>query len=122
MTVTTVVKNSTFAHLNDDRTFRIKQQTSSIEREMVVDITIGSTVTYTTGGITIDFTQAGMKTFVYYCDIVHNGYVLPVVYVPSATNDATAGKLKFYDSSGVELTNGSTAMQSAAIRVIIRGI
>ena len=122
MTATTVVKNATFAHLNDDRTSRIKQQTSSIEREIVADITIGSTVTYTTGGITIDFTQVGMKTFVYYCDIIHNGYILPVKFVPATGNAAATGKLMFYDNTGVELGAGSVAAESAAIRVIIRGV
>lgn len=121
MTATTVVINSTFAHLNDDRSMRIKQQTSSVEKEAVVTVTIGSTVTYTTGGIVIDFSQIRNWKTVYYCDIIMNSYVLPVVYIPSTNNVSSTGKFKFYDNTGTELAPGSTAAESTVITCLIRG-
>ena len=121
MTATAIAINSTFRHLTQDRSLRIKQNATSLEREAVVDITTQSTV-YTTNGITLNFSKIMGFTQVYLVDVVHNGYVLPVKFVPASKNDAATGKMIAYDSSGVELGAGSTAFESKAPRCIIRGI
>lgn len=121
MTARTVAVNSTWAHISDDRSMRIKQNTSSLEKEAVVDITFASTDTYTTGGLTIDFSVIRNFKTVYFCDIIYNGYVLPIQYVASATNDAKTGKLKAFDSTGAELGAGSAVLESVKLTVVIRG-
>src|SRR5438093_8862504 len=103
----TVALVTAFGHLNDDRTLTLRQNSASRERSAVVDITFDGAGTYTTGGVIVDFT--GIRRFkqVYFLDVGHTTYVLPVNFVPGAGNDASLGKLKFFDSSGAELGAGS---------------
>lgn len=113
--------NSTFTHLNG-RNLHLKNNTPCREREAIVDIAFDSTDTYETGGMTANFSVVEGFRQVYICDIAHKTYGLAVEFIPDASNSASLGKLKFYDSSGVELSSGSTAIQSQTLRCRIRGI
>lgn len=121
MTARTVAVNTTWAHISDDRSMRIKQNSSSLEKEAVVDITFASTDTYTTGGLLVDLTVIRNFKTVYFCDIVFNGYVLPINFVAGANNSAALGKFKAFDNTGVELGAGSAALESIKLTVVIRG-
>lgn len=118
----TIALDATFTHLMGDRSLKTKQNSTSREREAVVTITVGAGDTYTTNGVTLDFTQIRLFSQVYLVNVCHNGYVLPVQYIPAAGNAAATGKMKFFDSSGAELGNGSAAIQNKVIKCIIRGI
>lgn len=121
MTARSVTVNTTWAHISDDRSMRIKQNSSSLEKEAVADITFASTDTYTTGGIVVDLTAIRNLKVVYFAEVVYNEYVLKIDFVPGTGNAASLGKFKAYDSSGVELINGSTALESKKITVVLRG-
>ena len=118
----TITLNSTFAHLNDDRTSSVKQNSASRERSVVCDILVGEFDTYVTNGIILDFSKIRRFSQVYVCEVAHKSYGLAVQFVPAVENDAATGKLKFFDDTGVELTNGSAVIQGVTLRVIIRGI
>ena len=118
----TIAINSTFTHLNQDRTLSVKQNCASREREAIVDITFSNSDTYTTNGFTLDFSKIRNFKEVYFLDPVHNSYGLPVQFIPSAGNVSSTGKLKFFDDTGAELGSGSSAIQNVVIRAVIRGI
>lgn len=116
-----ITMNSTFTHLNG-RNLYIKPTTTSREREAIVNITFDATDKYETGGMPLDFTGIQHFTQVYLCSVVHKTYGLGISFVAGAGNGAGLGTLKFFDSSGVELTSGNTAIQNVSLLCRIRGI
>jgi len=113
--------NSTFTHLNG-RNLYIKPTTTSREREAIVNITFDATDEYETGGMPLDFSGIQHFTQVYLCSVVHKNYGLGISFVAGADNGASLGKLKFFDSSGAELSSGSSAIQNVSLLCRIRGI
>lgn len=113
--------NSTFTHLNDDRSLSAKQNTSSRERQAVVDITCGAGDNYVTGGITVDFSTIRQFKKVYACDIIQSTIGRVCSFVPAALNASATGKIKIWGTDGNELANDSTLTQSKTFRVVIYG-
>lgn len=120
--VSSVTLNRTFAHLNDDRSLAVKANAASREREAVIDVVFGSSVTYVTDGLTVDFSKVRRFKTVYVCEIAHKTLGRNVTYVPGTGNDSATGKLKVFDDGGSELANDSTETEGQSFRVIIRGI
>ena len=116
--------NTTFSHLNDDRSLSVKANSQSRERMAVVDIAIGSAVgdKYATNGIVVDFSVVRKFSKVYSCDIVHSTLGRVCTYIPATANAAATGKIKIWDTDGNELANESVLTQNKTLRVIIRGI
>lgn len=116
-----ITVDATFAHLNG-RDFFIQgvDSTPNRERGAICTISMGSTV-YSTGGVPVDFTQSLIKfRTVYLCKVI-GGTKLYSLYVPDANNDADEGELKFFDSAGAELPQGSTLLQNLNVQCYIRG-
>lgn len=117
----TIVIDPTFQKLNG-YDYKVKEgNISSRERAAIVDITFASGDTYPTGGITLDFSQIKNFKYVYYCKPLAKSFANRVTYIPSTGNISSTGKLKVFDFSGVELTNGNTALESQTMQVEIRG-
>jgi len=114
--------NSTFKHLVDDRTLKVKQNAASREREAIVDITCGAGDNYVTNGIVVNFAVVRGFTKVYSCEIAHQTIGRVCTFVPATANAAATGKIKIFHTDGTELSNGNTLTQSKTFRVIIRGI
>lgn len=117
----TLSLNTTFSHLNDDRTLALKANSSSREREAVVDVTFGASEDYVTNGVALDFSKVGKFKQVYSCEIVHKSFGRQMSYIPATGNDAATGKLKIWHTDGNELSNGNTGTRNMTLRCIIRG-
>lgn len=117
----TIVINESFQKLNG-YDYKVKEGSiSSRERATVVDITFASGDEYPTNGITLDFSQIKNFKYVYYCKILTKSFANKGNYFPSTGNISSTGKMKFYDFSGVELSNNNTALESQTMTVEIRG-
>jgi len=129
----TITENTTFKHLNADRSYVVKPGGIGREKEVIVDVAITATTTYSTGGITVDFSGVGatMKQ-VYVCEIIqgHGGFLCE--FVPAAGNDSATGKIKFYgidEAAGGgsitaldEIADTSALIQGLTLTCRIRGI
>ena len=129
----TITENTTFKHLNGDRSYVVKPGGIGREKEVIVNIAITASTVYATGGITVDFSKVGatMKQ-VYLCDVKqgHGGFLCE--FVPAAGNDSATGKLKFYGidpaAAGgavdalTEIADTSALIQGLTLTCIIRGI
>lgn len=119
----TCTLNTTFQHLNDDRSLKSRANTSSRERTAIVDIAFGASDDYVNpGGVTVDFSKVRGFTKVYACDIIQSDIGRVMTYVPASGNAAATGKIKIFHTDGTELSNGNTLTRSKSIRVQIRGI
>ena len=119
----TVVLNSTFQRLTSRDLWRAGvSSVSDKERYAVVDVTFPSNIVYTTGGVVVDFSQIQRFKTVYLCKAFQNSYANVITFVPDANNASNNGKLKFFNNTGTELVNGSTAIQSVTCRCWIRGL
>lgn len=118
----TLAINSTFSHLNGVDLHTKEGSISSRERHAVVDITFASNDTYPTNGKVLDFSKIKQFRQVYYCKILTKSFANEATFIPASGNDAATGKLKVFDFSGVELSNGNTALESQTMTVEIRGI
>lgn len=113
--------NTTFGTLNGKQNLFVKQNTPSRERSAVVNIAIGASDNYATGGITVDFSKVSKFKKVYFCDIIHQDIGVVCSFVPAALNDAATGKIKMWTALNTEVTNGNTGINSKSLTVVIRG-
>lgn len=118
-----ITLDSTFNHLNGDRTLSVKQNSTSVEKEAICNIAIGNAAgdKYVTNGITLDFSKVRKFKKVYVCDVIHQDIGRVMTFVPAADNDSATGKLKIWDTDGNELSNDNTLTQNKNLRVLIRG-
>ena len=120
--IPTIVINPTFRHLRSNDLFKASVgQVPNRERTAVLDITFGSAMTYTTGGIVLNFSKIQRFKTVYLCTEVHSTSSLYTEFKPDTNNNSKYGKLKFYDTNGSELANGSSKIAGVVIRAKIRG-
>ena len=105
-----------FKHLNGDPNYSIKPGGVGREREVIADIAITSGTTYSTNGITVDFSGAGLKfKHTYLCDVIQGHGGLVTEYVPSANDISSTGKIKLYGkNSGSAATAAATGTVTCA--------
>jgi hypothetical protein len=129
----TVTVNPTFKKLNDDPSYSRKPGGLGREVEVVVDVAITESTTYTTNGLTVSFAGTGLGLRqVYLCNVVQGAGGFVTEFVPGANNDASTGKIKFYgineaaDGGSVtaldEIANGSSLIQGLTLKCVIRGV
>lgn len=119
----TITLNTSFNRFNGDRSLAVKPNSTSREREAVVNVAFGASEDYATNGITLDFSKIGGRfTQVYSCEVVHKDLGLNMSYVPATGNAAATGKLKIWGTDGNELSNGNTGTRNKNLVCIIRGI
>lgn len=128
---TSVALVTTWAHLNDDRTLAVKPNSSSREREAIVDVTFDDG-TYAAGGPIVDFSTIRGFTKVYSCEILHCTKGVLLQFTPGSGDGAALGKLKAYgvnfdgSPTGIklltELATGATLLDTGVARVRIRGV
>lgn len=112
MAITSAI-DTTFKHLNADPSYSIKPGGVGREREAIVNVTIGASDNYVTGGITVDFSGNGLNfKQVYLCDVKQGQGGLMTEFVPAAGNDAATGKIKFYGSG---VSSGQSAAATGTI-------
>ena len=129
----TITVDPTFKKLNDNPSYTIKPGGIGREREVVVNVAITASTTYSTGGITANFASTGLNfSKVYLCNIVqgHGGFLCE--FVPAANNAAATGKIKFYGINEAaaggtitaldELAAADATIQGITLRCVIRGI
>lgn len=116
-----VALDPTFSHLNG-RNFHIKNTVPCREREAIVNVTFSASDEYVTGGMPVDFSTIEHFVQVYIAEVVASSYGLYVSFIAGANNISSDGKFKFFNSSGTELSAGSTAIQNVTLKCRIRGI
>jgi len=118
--IQSVTLNPTFARLNDDRNFKLKENSSSREREAMVDIKLmaGGNLR---DGATVDFSKIYGFKRVYACvAVAHKGGTLEdsltahIHYEPSDTFDASTGKIR-------QIGGTPSQLDGMTITVLIRG-
>lgn len=115
---TSVALNTTFSHLNDDRSLAVKPNAASREREAVCDITFDDG-DYAAGGPIVNFSTIRGFTKVYTCEVLHASVGALFYFTPGAGDDAALGKLKCYvpaiHTHGILVTGGGTIQTNAEL-------
>ena len=119
MTIT-VELDSRFNTLNNgSQRLRIRQNTVTKEREVIVNVTLSSETPDGSGLSTVDFSGIRGFTKIYTADIVRNPFLNGHVSFVRATNDSATGQLHFVDFAGANIT---TLLTDESYDVVIRGV
>jgi len=120
-TIKSVTLNPTFARLNDDRNFKLKENSSSREREAMVDIKLTNDGPTLKNGATVDFSKIYGFKRVYACVAVaykggtlNSSLTAHIHYEPSNTFDASTGKIR-------QVGGTPNQLYGMTITVLIRG-
>jgi len=117
--------NTNWRNLTGKTNSRQSALTSKL-RETVIDVTIGCTDTYPTGGIVTDLTACGTITTIITASVneISTGFVGQ--YNPIACDAAACTTIQFYEGSGAgatltELCCGNTDIRCVTFKVHVIG-